>query len=64
VPDQPTGNRFLQLYFSTENPLEVWDDRYASLGDELASSGAGRILFASPFLATVPGTDTYTDELW
>ena len=64
VPDQPTGNRFLQLYFSNENPLDVWDDRYASLGNELAASGAGRILFASPFLATVPGTDTYTDELW
>jgi len=43
VPDQPTGNLFLQLYFSNENPLDVWDDRYASLGDELAASGAGRI---------------------
>ena len=64
VPDQPTGNRFLHLYFSTEDPLDVWDDRYASLGDDLAASGTGRVLFASPFLATVPGTDTYTDELW
>jgi hypothetical protein len=64
VPDQPTGNRFLHLYFSAEDPLDVWDDRYAALGDDLAASGTGRVLFASPFLATVPGTDTYTDELW
>ena len=26
--------------------------------------GLGTIVFASPFLATVPGTDTYTDQLW
>ncbi len=30
---------------------------------DLAASGLGEIVFASPFLATVPGTDTYTDQL-
>jgi hypothetical protein len=30
----------------------------------LEKSGLGRVLFASPFLITVPGTDTYTDQLW
>jgi hypothetical protein len=64
VPDQPEGDRFLLLCFSSEDPLAVWDQRYAALGDELAKAGRGEILFASPFLATVPGTDTYTDELW
>jgi hypothetical protein len=64
VPDQPTANRFVHLYFSLEDPLAVWDDRYASLGDDLAAAGMGQVLFASPFLATVPGTDRYTDELW
>jgi hypothetical protein len=63
VPDQPTGNRFLHLFFSLEDPIAVWDERYASLGDDLAASGLGQVLFASPFLATVPGTDTYTDDL-
>jgi hypothetical protein len=64
VPDQPTGNRFLHLHFSLEDPLTVWDERYAPLGDEMAAAGVGEVLFASPFLATVPGTDTYTDQLW
>ena len=56
-------DRFLQLYFLDEDPLEVWDERFGGLGKELDASGLGRILFVSPFLATVPGTDRYTDEL-
>jgi hypothetical protein len=64
VPDQPTGNRFLHLHFCTEDPLSVWDEKFAPIGPDLAASGAGTILFASPFLATVLGTDTYTDQLW
>ena len=34
------------------------------LGDDLAATGLGTVVFASPFIATVPGTDTYTDQLW
>jgi hypothetical protein len=37
---------------------------WAGLGDAFSSAGLGSIVFASPFLATVPGTDTYTDQLW
>jgi hypothetical protein len=44
--------------------LSVWDEKFAPIGPDLAASGAGTILFASPFLATVLGTDTYTDQLW
>ena len=64
VPDQPTGNRFLHLHFSLHDPLAVWDERYAPIGADLEAAGLGRIVFASPFLATVLGTDTYTDQLW
>ena len=64
VPEQPVGSRFLQVYFSNENPLEVWDERYAELPSALERSGRGRALFTSPFLATIPGTDTYVDQLW
>jgi hypothetical protein len=34
------------------------------LGETLATSGMGTVIWASPFLGTVPGTDTYTDQLW
>ena len=30
----------------------------------LADAGLGRVQWASPFIGTVPGTDTYTDQLW
>ena len=63
-PISPTGNRFLHLHFCLDDPLAVWDEQYASIGPDLAAAGLGEILFASPFLATVLGTDTYTDELW
>jgi hypothetical protein len=64
VPATGGQNRFLHLYFLEEDPREVWADRFALLGAELEASGLGHVVFASPFLATVPGTDRYTDELW
>jgi hypothetical protein len=64
VPRETADNRFMQLYFLDDDVLDVWDDRFASLGKELEGSGVGRVLFASPFLPTVPGTDRYTEELW
>ena len=35
-----------------------------AMAAEVAGSGLGRVLWASPFIGTVPGTDTYTDQLW
>ncbi|MEZ5165429.1 MAG: hypothetical protein R2695_02695 [Acidimicrobiales bacterium] len=32
--------------------------------DALEASGVGRVTFAAPFLPTIVGTDTYTDQLW
>jgi len=64
VPATSGTGRFLHLYFLEEDPREVWADRFALLGAEFQASGLGSIVFASPFLATVPGTDRYTDELW
>ena len=63
VPRNEAVDRFMQLYFLDEDPVEVFDDRFGSLGKELEGSGLGRILFVSPFLATIPGTDRYADEL-
>ena len=64
VPDTQATDRVLVVAWTSEDPLGVWDERFAGLGDAFAAEGLGRIVFASPFLATVPGTDTYTDVLW
>jgi len=56
------GVHVLQLFFSIEDPRSVWD-RYRTLGADFAAAGLGTISFASPFLSTIPGTDTYTDQL-
>ena len=64
VPRDEAKDRFCHLYFVEGDPVAVWDEQFASLGDDLAATGLGTIVFASPFIATVPGTDTYTDQLW
>lgn len=62
VVDEPERLRML-LFFLDAEPLRGWS-RFEALGRELATSGAGEVVFASPWLPTVVGTDTYTDELW
>ncbi len=62
--DDDTDRRFLQLHFLDADPSESWSERYAEHGAELEASGKGRLLWSSPFIPTVVGTDTYTDELW
>ena len=56
--------RFLQLCFLDEEPAAVWDETMADHGDALEKAGVGRLLFSSPFVPTVVGTDTYADRLW
>jgi len=64
VPRDEAKDRFCHLYFVDGDPVEIWDEQLASLGDDLAATGLGTVVFASPFISTVPGTDTYTDQLW
>jgi hypothetical protein len=64
VPDTQAADRVLILAWVTDDPVAAFDERFASLGDAFAAAGLGRIVFASPFRSTVPGTDTYTDQLW
>jgi hypothetical protein len=54
-----SDRRFAHLYFVERDPLEAWDADFEKQIGELPG-----VTFASPFLATVPGTDTYTDQLW
>jgi len=41
----------------------VWS-RFHTYADNLAESGLGTVEFAAPFIPTIVGTDTYTDQLW
>jgi hypothetical protein len=64
VPRTPNADRrFLQLHFLDHKPDEQWSDGYAEFGDALAASGVGTHLWTAPFIQTVFGTDTYTDQL-
>jgi hypothetical protein len=64
VPRTDGGNRFAQLWFVDDDLPAIWDDTFATLGARMNDAGIGTALFVSPFRATVPGTDTYTDQLW
>jgi len=66
--DVPRGEsldeRLLALCFLDEVPDRSWDSVFAPLGRAAADAGIGTVIWASPFIGTVPGTDTYTDQLW
>jgi hypothetical protein len=58
------AERLLLLWFLDESPERSWPRVFAGQGDAVAATGLGRVIWASPFIGTVPGTDTYTDQLW
>jgi len=58
-----TGDRAVFLSFSIEDPKAIWEGRYVPLAKAIEASGIGTIAIASPFIPTIPGTDTYTDQL-
>jgi hypothetical protein len=53
----------MHLFFLDGDPLESWS-RFDALGRAIDASGLGRVVFASPWLPTIVGTDAYTNELW
>jgi hypothetical protein len=56
--------RFLQLHFIDHDPTIDWAEGYGRYGEQLNASGIGTHLWTAPFIQTVFGTDTYTDQLW
>lgn len=62
--DAAADQRLLLLFFVDTEPAAAWDSIFAGQGEALAASGRGRVVWASPYLPTVVGTDTYTDQLW
>ena len=53
----------LQLFFLDAPPEQAWE-RFVQLDKDVAASGLARVIFASPWIPTVVGTDKYTNELW
>lgn len=55
--------RLTLLWFLQQDPREAWDAHFTGLDDEVAASGLGHVELVAPFIPTVPGTDTYVNEL-
>ncbi len=65
VPRQdPTDRRTLLLWFLHAHPALAWDRVIGEHRRRLEHAGMGTVRAALPFIPTVPGTDTYTDQLW
>jgi len=63
VPAERTADRTLLLAFVDHDVAETWADRWAGIPADLAAAGLGSVAFLSPFKGTIPGTDTYADQL-
>jgi len=57
-------DRLLLLWFLDGDPAASWPATFAGHGAAVAKSGTGTLVWAGPFIPTVVGTDTYTDQLW
>jgi len=70
-PDAPVSQQGLEgiegcrlhLSFTTASPDTWWDEQRAA-AEVLRHEGVGEMLWTAPFIPTLPGTDTYTDQLW
>jgi hypothetical protein len=65
APEVPgVGERIVLAHFLEVDPRDCWDADFAGLGKLLEGTGRVRPLLVAPFIATVPGTDAYTGDLW
>ena len=62
-PPNPGEERRLALMcFTDVDPAECWNV-FGELSEAVAASGRAEVSYAAPFIPTIPGTDTYTDQL-
>jgi hypothetical protein len=61
--DGGSPDRVVQLVFLERAPEECWDG-FRKYAEAVNAGGAGKVTFATPFYKTIPGTDTYVDQLW
>ncbi|MGH2684265.1 MAG: hypothetical protein ACRDJP_02215 [Actinomycetota bacterium] len=60
---EKVDNRLMHLFFLDEEPAGGWGT-FKQQAQAVEQAGVGRVMWASPFIPTIPGTDTYTDQLW
>jgi hypothetical protein len=62
-PADELDRRYLLLSFLEAEPGTDWPHRFGGFDRALSASGLGTVIYAGPFIPTVPGTDKYVDEL-
>ena len=62
--NEASDQRTLLLWFLDAHPSTSWEPVILEHERKLAESGLGTVIAALPFIPTIPGTDTYTDQLW
>lgn len=55
-------DRMAWLHFLDAEPATVFTATFGDRAARLEAAGVGRLVFAAPFLPTLPGTDRYADE--
>jgi hypothetical protein len=63
VTQQRVEGHVLNLSFTTASPATWWDEQHTA-AEQLERDGIGTMLWTAPFIPTISGTDTYTDQLW
>jgi len=63
VPAERTADRTLLLAFVDDDVTTAWGATWSGVPAGLADAGLGSTAFHGPFKGTVPGTDTYADQL-
>ena len=65
APEVPgVGERVFITFFVEDDVRQIWQEHFADLGGKLDATGRCRTLMVAPFIPTIPGTDTYTDQLF
>ncbi|MGZ4703464.1 MAG: hypothetical protein ACXWCM_01235 [Acidimicrobiales bacterium] len=62
-PNPGEERRTAMLCFLECDPRECWEV-FEGLGEKVSAGGIADVSYYAPFLPTIPGTDTYTDQLW
>jgi hypothetical protein len=55
--------RLTLLWFTEDDPLDDWQQRFAGHAAALDGAGIGRLEFSSPFIPVVPGTNRHIDAI-
>lgn len=63
TPEDILRKRHLILHFFQEDPAECWPEFMKDFSTALDKTDCADIVLAAPFLPTIPGTDTYIDQL-